>query len=162
MRRSAVCEPNSDRSPAFCAEIARQSRPQNSVSRTTRWRGRSRGSAFRRRARRRRALPRGGDRAPASRRPWQSAQAEFAFEDRQTFRVAHLARPRPLRPARSPRSAKAKLSDYGRDQCRGSPPFAAAPSRDVSSSWRSRKRRPRFRVRLELAHVLLGPRSAMG
>src|SRR5271166_5203165 len=24
------------------------------------------------------------------------------------------------------------------------------------------KRRPRFRVRLELAHVLLGPRSAMG
>ena len=32
------------------------------------------------------------------------------------------------------RSAKAKLSDYGRDQCRGSPPFAAAPSRYVSSS----------------------------
>jgi hypothetical protein len=41
---------------------------------------------------------------------------------------------RSLADAIQSRSAKAKLSDYGRDQCRGSPPFAAAPSRYVSSS----------------------------
>jgi hypothetical protein len=37
------------------------------------------------------------------------------------------------------RSPKSKLSDYGRDQCRESPPFDAAPCRCVSFSWRSRE-----------------------
>ena len=47
---------------------------------------------------------------------------------------SHKESARCLADAIQSRSAKAKLSDYGRDQCRGSPPFAAAPSRYVSSS----------------------------
>ena len=45
-RRSVVCEPNSGRSHASARlNSPASSSPQNSVSQTTRWRGRSRGSA---------------------------------------------------------------------------------------------------------------------